>query len=56
MHSGNLKLIRQSSWKVRVADFVCRQIGLLAHVEGMPIGDSAQYLRLSKLDTEASNA
>lgn len=56
MHTGNLKFIKQSAWKVRLADWFCRRIGLLAHVEGMPIGDNSENLRARKLDREISNA
>lgn len=45
MHKGNLKMISQPHWKVSVLDFVARMLGLLAHVEGIPIGDSKDHLR-----------
>jgi hypothetical protein len=38
MNTENLALVNQAAWKVRLVDFICRWIGLLAHVEGIPVG------------------
>jgi hypothetical protein len=38
MNEANLSLINQAAWKVRLVNFICRQIGLLVHVDGIPIG------------------
>ena len=46
MNKGNLKLITQSGWRVLILDVTARALGVLAHVEGIPIG-SQRLLRKS---------
>jgi hypothetical protein len=52
MNRTNLKMISQPSWKVLVIDFVARMLGLLVHVEGIPVGSSRDYLRRMRHLTE----
>lgn len=36
----NLKHISQAAWRVAIVHWVAKAVGLLAHVEGMPIGSA----------------
>jgi hypothetical protein len=54
MNRNNLRLICQPAWKVMAIDFVARCLGLLVHVEGIPVGNSRDYLRrCGPTETEA---
>jgi hypothetical protein len=45
MNRNNLKLISQPAWKVLVVDFVARLLGVLVHIEGIPVGKKVIGLR-----------
>jgi hypothetical protein len=43
MNRNNLSLISQPAWKVLAVDFVARMLGVLVHVEGVPLGKPTFY-------------
>jgi hypothetical protein len=56
MNRKNLSLISQPGWRVVILDQCAKALGLLAHVEGIPIGSQRMLRKSGPVDFTGSSS